>query len=236
MENPWHSLSTTPPFVLDSDLRIVEEFNKRKGVEHQHAVRFGPFPEPFLGRPDAPLILLNGNPGANPDLDPVSAPFYELDHPMMVAARRNLLHETLDYPFSTLDPAFSGFPGYQWWTKKLGPLIRYCGSDGQRMVANQTLCVEYFPYHSKNFARFPLLESQKYSFELVRRAVAQSATIIIMRCRALWLTAVPEVSHYGRAFGLKNVQNVSISPGNMSATAWDACCTSVCPRRNLAAT
>jgi len=76
-------------------------------------------------------------------------------------------------------------------------------------------CVELFPYHSKKYK--PLgktLESQEYSFHLVRRALGRGALVIYMRAKKGWLEAVPELRGHERAFGLKNPQNVAVSPGN----------------------
>ena len=54
----------------------------------------------------------------------------------------------------------------------------------------------------------------EYSFHLVRRALGRGALVIYMRAKKVWLSAVPELARYERAFQLKNPQNVSVSPGN----------------------
>jgi len=56
--------------------------------------------------------------------------------------------------------------------------------------------------------------SQEYGFALVRDAIARDAVIVVMRSLARWLAAVPELAGYSRRFGLRSVQNVTISPKN----------------------
>ena len=82
-------------------------------------------------------------------------------------------------------------------------------------LATKICCIEYFPYHSRNYK--PLgktLESQLYSFHLVRRAVKRGALVLFMRAKKIWLEAVPELASHDRVFELKNKQNVSVTPGN----------------------
>jgi hypothetical protein len=84
----------------------------------------------------------------------------------------------------------------------------------RELVAAQLLSVEYSPYHSERFGHHPMLPSQEYGFHLVRQAVLRNAVVVVMRSLKLWQAAVPELIGYHRAFTLRSVQNVAISPGN----------------------
>ena len=232
MLNPWTQLPKTPPYVLPCDEASIGAFNS-KHPERDLQLWTDRFPEPFLGRPDAPLVLLNGNPGSNPDLDADSIKFNEADHPALEKARHNLLHEQLDYPFWTLDPAFAGtgegenveYPGRTWWRKRLRRLIESCEPDGIRNVANRLLCVEFFPYHSQSFSSFPRLASQEYSFHLVAAAMQRNAVIVVMRSKRLWFQAVDRLKDYPKCYTLKNPQSPYLSETNCSNTHdWQQIC------------
>ena len=59
------------------------------------------------------------------------------------------------------------------------------------------------------------LPSQEYSFHLVRQAINRNAIIVLMRSKKLWFSAVPELEDYHSVFSVRNVQNPTISPGNL---------------------
>jgi hypothetical protein len=62
--NPWLDLPDRQPFALPDDLSLIEEFNRKSSANYQ--VDLNLLPEPFIGRPDAPVVLLNLNPGWSP--------------------------------------------------------------------------------------------------------------------------------------------------------------------------
>ena len=75
--------------------------------------------------------------------------------------------------------------------------------------------LEYFPYHSENFAHGRLsLPSQTFTFDALRAAVGRGAIIIITRGRTLWEKAVPELITHTLVFETSSKQNVVISPKN----------------------
>jgi hypothetical protein len=161
-------------------------------------------PEPFLGSPDAPVVLLALNSGYN-DGD-------RLRHqqPAFVErSRSNLLHCPADYPFYPLDP---NIPTSGWWIRKLCRLIERVG---RQVVARGVLCVEYFPYHSRRFdhRRLPLA-SQHYSFELVRQAMDRRAVIILLRGERHWCGVLPALGEYSGLYRVRNVQNPVLSAEN----------------------
>ena len=134
MLNPWNKLPTTPPYILDIDKSLVENYKAKFNEDTE--LHFELLPEPFLGNPLAPVVLLNLNPGY--------ITFHQ-EPKFIKLSRANLNHQLLEYPIFLLNPSLSA-PGRYYWEKKLGSLIRNAIKE---VVANNVLCVEYFPYHSK---------------------------------------------------------------------------------------
>jgi len=202
-DNPWRSLPEKAPFLLPEDGPLVCQFN----LSASEALQIHPelLPEPFLGNPEAMVVLLNKNPGYSSAND-------LKNHPLSRRARGNLTHEPHRFPFYLLDPAENCALGYRWWNSKLGSLIKDCG---EHAVARSVFCVEYFPYHSRRFGHNRLeLPSQQYSFHLVRSAIDRNAIIVVMRGKTQWLRTVPELKSYSRLCHLRNPQNPTISPNN----------------------
>jgi len=61
MENPWTALPEVAPYVLGMDREAVDRHNARAAAPHR--LQLDLMPEPFLGRKDAPVVVLLGNPG-----------------------------------------------------------------------------------------------------------------------------------------------------------------------------
>jgi hypothetical protein len=206
VNNPWELLPQSPPYFLPTERKVIEHFNS--SAEDVHRIRHELMPEPYLGCPDAPIVLLNLNPG----FDEREIHFHNNDLYFMEICRRNLLHNPIEYPFYLLDPAISKSLGHQWWMKKLKLPI---GTAGLDRVAQKIFCIEYFPYHSKRFKPLQrILDSQRYSFSLVIKAIQRKALIIIMRSQRLWLEAISELASYPKLYELRSSQNVAISPNN----------------------
>lgn len=205
MENPWSRLPASPPYVLAEDADAIDRINVSARSELRIHTEL--LPEPFLGRPDAPVVLLGLNPGFNPrDLE------HHQDKTFARASRRNLVHAHEEYPFYLLDPALVRSPGHGWWSKRLRHLIELIGLEA---VARSLLCVEFFPYHSDKFgSRTTRVKSQTYGFFLVQEALRRGALVVAMRSLRLWATAVPGLAQYGRLVRLRNVQSPWVSPKN----------------------
>ncbi|MBK8048762.1 MAG: hypothetical protein IPK16_17550 [Anaerolineales bacterium] len=206
MNNPWLDLPESPPYVLPWDHHAIVVFNRT--ADEATLIRLGMMPEPFLGNPSAPVVVLGLNPGFNPNATRhESAEFYQL-------SRNNLRHEGGAYPFYLLTPSLN-VPGRGWWEQRLGRLIE---AKGQKRVANGLLCVEYFPYHSTKFAHGKVhVPSQEYSFGLVRAAMVRNAIIVVMRAKKFWYSEMPTLATYARTYELNSAQNVTISPRNCPA-------------------
>jgi hypothetical protein len=205
VNNPWQQLPQEADFVLPDDRDLVNAFNLT--AEDELKLHLELLPEPFLGSQDAPVVLLNLNPGySDRDLSCHQNPVFQ------TRSRGNLTHEPCAYPFYLLSPDVSSAPGYEWWTKRLKSLIQ---QTGDQPVARNVLCVEYFPYHSKKFGHAALrLPSQQYSFALVRSAIEREAVVVCMRGKRFWFEAVPELISYHRLYHLNSTQNVAVSQRN----------------------
>lgn len=206
MENPWKQLPENSK-ILSSDRDTITKFNSISSVDEKHKVHVELHPEPYLGRVDAEIVLLNLNPGFSSD----DHSLYEITYAQEVW-RKNLQHESLAYSFYLLDPVLQKYPGPRWWLRKLREPIEV--SD-VKTVANNVFCIEYFPYHSKKFKPInQILESQRYSFYLAEQAISRKAIIVLMRGKNFWYDAVRSLADYKSCFELNSAQNVSISRNN----------------------
>jgi hypothetical protein len=203
--NPWEQLPKTAPFVLDADRPALTAFNSR--AKPRQAVDTSLLPEPFLGRPKAPVVLLGLNPGWSPDdADWHNRPDFAR------LCRANVLHESSQYPFYLLNPAVASSPGGRWWRQRLRAVIHETNLE---CTSRGLMCVEYFPYHSDTYSgATPRLQSQEYGFQLVRAAMGRGAIIVILRSEKRWCEAIPDLCEYSLCYRLRSVQYVSISPRN----------------------
>lgn len=204
--NPWSELPSTAPYVLPCDRPRIEEFNRSRQATEIRQLRLDVLPEPYIGSADAPIVLLNINPGYTPDDVRFTNDSYARDRWF-----RNVCHEPSDYPFYPLDPALSWTPTAHWWKRRLRPLIDRIGVEA---TANGLLCIEYFPYHSYRDPHFPgEIPSQAYSFAIVERAIGRGAMILVMRGIRAWRQRLPHLIGYESAYETKNPQAPYVSPG-----------------------
>jgi hypothetical protein len=203
ISNPWHRLPSHADYVLPEDAAQTFAFNLQARPEVY--LHLNLIPEPFLGLPDAPVVVLNRNPGYSEGDDA-----HHVDPLFVEYSRANLLHRATPFPFFLLDPAVAA-PGNRYWSQKLKALIGECSLP---TVAQKVLCVEYFPYHSIQFGFRRKLPSQDYSFSLVREAVGRKSVIVLMRGRKEWISAVPMLSDYPKKYELNSSLNVAITAKN----------------------
>lgn len=203
--NPWIHVPASKPFVLGSDKSLVEEFNKDAG-ENRFLRVCDLLPEPFIGDPKAPVLLLSNNPGFG------KAWKDRADPDFMKKVRLNLHHRLADCPFYYLGERV-GNANRAWWERRVKCLI---AAFDREVVARSILNVTFFPYPSKRFGHDRLeLESQKYGFQLVSDAMSRGAFIVFMRKKERWLDKVPGLKVYERACQVNNVQNPTVSPKNL---------------------
>jgi len=207
MQNPWTSLPATVPYVLPSDAYLLHAFNARASMANRYDTSL--FPEPYFGSLDAPVVVLNLNPGLSSDDAAVHA-----KSEFAAMSRSSLVHELKPYPFLHLQPKVLS-PGGRWWRQRTRELISDVGFDA---VAHGLGCIQFSPYHSEQYAaaspRFP---SQEYNFHLVRNAMARGAEIVVMRSFSLWMDAIPELANYSRLHRGSNPRAPFISRGNLKS-------------------
>ncbi len=208
-KNPWLRLTPKAPFVLPSDRGAIDSFNLQAAEGDRLNVKL--LPIPFLGRPDAPIVLLNLNPGYHPHDDKL-----QKQPRFMQACRRCLKHTDDAFPFFFLDPKIEGSepgPGHRWWSRILRPLL---DDNAPSFLSRALLCVEFFPYSSHRFKSLrTILDSQLYGFQLVRAAIQRGAIIVVMRSRGLWFDAIPELLTYKKVYITKNPRNPVVSNANL---------------------
>ena len=206
--NPWLALPTKPPFVLPDDWESIEEFN-RKNTKKNLSLQTEMLPEPFIGSLDAPLVILLQNPGDGAHEEDMARHRMPDFQQKVRACHRQ---EVVPYPHYSVDPKEKG-PGGVWSRRKLKWLI---DKFGHSTVALGVVCLEFVPYHSKNFAHSRLhLPSQDFTLQALQRAIRRKATIIIAMGKGRdWMKAVPALANYRLLFRTSSSQNAKISPRN----------------------
>jgi hypothetical protein len=200
--NPWLTLQDDP-FVFEKDRPLVEAHNARY-ENTDYEIRLEVVPEPFIGSPNAPLWLLNLNPGFSEG---------DLRHgPELIATQKKSAILEVD-DFWYLDEAYASAPGHDWWSKKLGALTR---EYGIQRVRKNLFCVELFPYHSKKWRgnSNKLWPSQLFTLDVVKTAAKNKKKFVVMRQAKNWMKLVPELEN-ARHTNLKNFRNCSVSRENL---------------------
>jgi hypothetical protein len=205
-DNPWVRLPVRPPFVLPEDEQAVHEFNA--GASEDHRLQIADFlPEPFIGDPVSPVLLLSNNPGFSKH----SA--FRKDPKFMTRIRDCISLKSSDFPFYYLAPDYHS----RWWRQKLKCLLQRFGDD---VIARSVCNVVFFPYVSKKFGHGRCkLPSQEFSFRLVGEAMERGAVIVLMRKGQLkqWQKKVPGFGEYDKLILLRNPQMPAVSPKNCDA-------------------
>lgn len=198
MENPWLKLNTEKyPYILDVDREIINKINKRR-FEADYLIRLDNLPTPYAGDFNkAKILLLQLNPGSEilPGLEPTENHEFLIYRNLKDALTKSLLHKNMDFPFYWLNPEFMLTGGFKYWTRIFSTVIK--NKNDYKKIANKICCVQYFPYHSKKYQPINrILESQKYSFNLVKDFIKKSNRIVVlMRAEKKWLEAVPELKN-----------------------------------------
>lgn len=164
-------------FILKADADVIASYN-RECRKEENRVQTNLLPQPFIGNPEAPIWILNQNPG-----------YCEIDHYEMLGEkteiqewmnknnitlrpetedkdslkkRQKMILDQLTFEkpidFYILDDDFDTieykgkklFGGYNWWNKKLLQ-TNLCNGD-KKMLSN-FFVLEFFPYHSGKFSK-----------------------------------------------------------------------------------
>lgn len=216
MQNPWVELPKAAPYVLAADAPLLQAFNlrvmanRKSEDKNKYTYDTSLLPEPYFGSLSAPVVVLNLNPGWSPDDGAVHA-----QAAFASMCRRSLAHELQPYPFLHLQPERTT-PGGEWWQRRTSELASEVGWE---VVAKNLACIQFMPYHSEKYSTAsPRLPSQEYSLDLVRRAMARGAEIVVMRAARLWMSAVPELGNYGRLHRAANPRGPFLSRGNLKCS------------------
>lgn len=222
-DNPWRTVTAKmKEKIAACDIDTIHQL-QNKGVDIQTRL----WPEPFCGNINAPIYLLNGNPGGvyssveeKLTADPL---FCEL----MLA---NLNHQTVEgynefVFFNNLkmenDKLVCGkekkeseklIGGCEWWQKRTRCLRETINDNHPQLFS-----IEYFPYNSKKLSglRNKELPSFLYTNELVRSAISNGKAIIIMRMKKEWLNRIPEIENYANVYELSSAQSVYLTKNNL---------------------
>jgi len=208
--NPWSDFSPSERNVLEVDKKAVEAHNDRRTADSATRFELNLMPEPYFGRPDAPVVLLALNPGVHP-----------CDHvvhrqPWFVArAAGSLTHSLAQHePFLHLGADHADTPGGRWWRRITGPLL----ADDLTIenIARGVLCLQLYPYHSKKFAGPARpLPSFIYTAALLNDAIDRCAMVVVMRSGRRWREAVPRLNGYPHRICVANPLNPTLSPANL---------------------
>ena len=208
MRNPWQDLPHSGEYVLDSDRNAVEGFNRTARPDFKYDINL--MPEPFFGTPEAPIVVLNLNPGISSEEE-----IFHSQPAFMEKAWASLTNSLRPYPFLHLQDSITT-PGEIWWRKRTRELE---ADTSLELVSKSLLCVQFFPYHSKMFSpKTPFIPSQEYGFHLVRNAMHRGSEIIIMRSKSLWMKKIPELLSYRNLHIAKNPRSPYISRGNLGGS------------------
>ena len=206
MENPWRELPDTPPFVAPADAAQIARLSPR--LRGPYELKLDLLPQPWTANVNtAEVILMALNPGFS-EVDDV-----DLKNSDYAQQWRRTLTFSTRTPFYFLDPAFARTSGFQWWHRRLRELIAVAGLEA---VAKKVMCLEHFPYKSVRYQPLGVtLQSQQFTFELLRDAMRQGKQVVVMRSERIWLESVPELKAYPY-IRLSNHQNPYLSRAQMS--------------------
>jgi len=180
IDNPWKRIGSQPPFVLEEDIAAIEAFNSRYGHNADKRINLCHTPVPRNGPVKAPVVFLLNNPSY-----PENTLHGYKDEQIISRELESIRDE--NYPHLELTPE-----GY--WYPRFKELMKEAGLSPERLSCN--ICsIEIFPYRSRKFRHGSIkLQSQNYTFALVRERLANEALIIVMRGYSLWVKQIPELA------------------------------------------
>ncbi len=168
-----------PCIILPKDkyARLMEKCDTN---DINKKIKYNQIPEPFAGDPEAPIYLLNLNPGTDPyegikDNRELMCIRKRLNKHILcnlvlysdVAVHQSLSHlnseleEFKKYPFYPLDPDYKYLPGFAWWYDKLENVINEIKNDTAvgnndpmksiEIISRSIFNIDIFPYHSESY-------------------------------------------------------------------------------------
>lgn len=206
IRNPWKDLPAVAPYVLPCDSSTVADYKQR----YPGFIADDLLPQPFVGNPVAPVVLLLANPGVS-----VEDSQLEKDNAAFSTYLRSSVCDPVDgQHHAHLHEALASGPGYAWWIKRVGDLQTKCGPLSQKLLVLQRV-----PYHSKKYpGGLDNLPSFAYTEFLLKTAVARKALIICGRKRKSWEKVLG--SDAWTMVHLKNPRAAFLTPRNMPDDAY----------------
>jgi len=217
LENPWQSFSPSlgDRKVHQSDLPYFLGFNKgmgaRKGEEKKQFLLAEHLePHPYLGNPNADVLVLMANPGVN---DKEKNPKFKMNPQKLEQNRQNLRHENLDSFKSRIHSPDNPDLESEWFKPRVRELVQATSVD---RVTNGIFLVNFHAYHSRSWHPIPFtFPTQHYSFKLVSEAVSRNALIIMSRNMLGWFTAIPNLFDHRNRIEFFSSRSVYLSEGNL---------------------
>ncbi len=177
-------------------------------------------PKPFIGSLErSRVVIVLANPGFEPgDLS-------ETGHGGFQDALWQNLRQTIPpgkFPFFFLNPEFAWHPGFRWWNRVLGKLIKdFAPRHGSELgalsfLADRIVCIESFPYHSAEFPggwAWKLPSSKKAKAAVDHLIVKRDRLVHIIRPRE-WSRAL--ASDGTLLVGSANSRNCALSDEALS--------------------
>lgn len=243
IKNPWPKLIEAENYSLNDDFEIIKAFNekekKRKNryeeenklLKKDFEIKLDMIAEPFFGNQKADIIVLAQNPGIYQKKGKKKGEKNEYDlykEKKCFIENIKKYHKTgdqsIDYPYYYFDPMYDGYRGNNWAKKRFRELKEELNLDW-KVLSNQILYLQYFPYHSKNFKNIKegeYLECQKYTFQLLANSMNTNALVICFRGLGLWDNALKHnissdlsLKNYKNMIVLNSAQSVYVTKNNM---------------------
>ena len=215
VDNPWLQLPASPPFVLPADHPRIEAFNKcLRPSQAKCRIDLNLYPAPWMGNPQAPLVVLSRNPSISPgDREAHQSRDY------VAALRANIQDDPAGQVVVGLLERFRYTPTGLYWRPRFKDLIEHVGSSDE--LAGRVLVVELHGYRSEGEYRPITLPSQAYGFELVRAAMRRHATIVFLVGIPLWRDAVPELRAYPNVIQVRSAIRSYLTPRNLGPDGFE---------------
>ncbi len=176
--------------------------------EYKLAEHLEPFP--YLGNPDAKVVVLLANPFVTEE---ESRPSFRINAEQELQLRRNLMHLDLDSSHLRLDSPITSLMESNWHKPRIKELVRATSLD---QVAQGIFLVNFHAYNSKSWHPIPFtFETQRYTFDLVNKAIESNSLIIMSRNKLGWFTAIPALFDYKNKVMMKSSRGVYLSEGNL---------------------
>jgi len=217
IKNPWRTFNPTVDEIKvhESDLPYFVGFNKgmgaRKGNDKkQYLLAEHLEPHPYLGNPQAEVLVLMANPGVN---DKEKNPKFRMNPQKLQHNRQNLRHENLDSFKSRIHSPDNPKLESEWFKPRVRELVQATSVD---RVTKGIFLVNFHAYHSRSWHPIPFtFPTQHYSFHLVSEAVSRDALIIMSRNMLGWFTAIPSLFDHRNRIEFVSSRSVYLSEGNL---------------------